>query len=97
MSDVERFSGEHLPVSFDPAENTVQDMSGMPEFDLPTFEERQGIINEILSREYKTPEAQVTDLNTHIAGWDDERWISYTYISGRHGLCCLFSVYFARQ
>ena len=83
MSDIEHVSFS-LPVNVESVNNTTPELSGTPTFDLATFLDRQGVINGILSTKYSTPENQVADLNAHIAGWDDEKGISYTYMVGHY-------------
>jgi uncharacterized protein YjbI with pentapeptide repeats len=83
MSNMEHV-GANLPVGFELGLNTSQELSGMPVFDLETFLERQGIIDDIFGRGYASDETRTADLNSHIAGWDDDKGISYTYIVGRH-------------
>lgn len=84
MSEIEKAgSVDGLPIAYEVITSTPSEFTGMPEFDLPTFLERQDVINGILERTYSTDEARVADLNLHIGGWDDERGINYTYIAGR--------------
>lgn len=66
-------------------EDAMQAFNKGVAFDVAKVEERQAVVDEMMTRNYRSPERRVKWLNSLLSGeWDDDFGISYLHIAGAY-------------